>query len=234
MCLVAFVVLISLFLGNNYGLAFTGPNLVTTKNDCVGLASKQWQKRLDPTSSTVVAASYEKFASIKRVKSISSSNQSTRLCNTAKDSLEEAVDSENSVKDAGFTTPLDRPGLAILDLVALLVFAAIGKASHTSTESLLSEINSVLITAAPFILSWYVTSPITGVYNTSSNDKNGAIQSSIMQTAKGWIVAIPIGCAIRGIIKGYVPPVPFVIVTMIATAILLIVSRLVYSFVRSR
>jgi hypothetical protein len=33
----------------------------------------------------------------------------------------------------------------------------------------------------------------------------------------------------RGVIKGYAPPIPFVIVTMIATLVILTVSRILFS-----
>lgn len=80
----------------------------------------------------------------------------------------------------------------------------------------------VVTVAFPFLLSWFATSPFTGVY--SKND-DGVLQT----TLKGWIVAIPLGCVFRGVIKGYVPPLPFVIVTMIATLVVLGGTRFVYS-----
>jgi Protein of unknown function (DUF3054) len=129
---------------------------------------------------------------------------------------------------------LDRPLLAILDLVALLVFAAIGKASHAAGDgtSLVQEASAVALTALPFILSWFATSFVTGVYQTiEKDDDDNWLTSSWKQTAKGWIVAVPLGCVGRGLIKGYVPPVPFVIVTMIATLVILGLTRMAYNFV---
>jgi len=43
------------------------------------------------------------------------------------------------------------------------------------------------------------------------------------------VIAVPLGCALRGIIKGYVPPVPFVIVTLIATLVILSIGRSAYT-----
>ena len=40
--------------------------------------------------------------------------------------------------------------------------------------------------------------------------------------AKCWIVATPLGLVFRGLSKGYVPPTPFIIVSMVATAVLLV------------
>jgi hypothetical protein len=128
-------------------------------------------------------------------------------------------------------TLLDRPLLAVLDLIALIVFAAIGKASHAAGEgtSILEETAAVALTALPFMVSWLASSFFTGVYQDIHKD-DGWLMASWKQTAKGWIVAIPLGCVGRGLIKGYVPPAPFVMVTMIATLVILGVTRSVYHF----
>ncbi|KAG7370733.1 DUF3054 domain containing protein [Nitzschia inconspicua] len=139
------------------------------------------------------------------------------------------------------STLLDRPVLAILDFVALMVFAAIGKASHAVGDetTLFQELSGVALTALPFVVSWFATSFVTGVYQTirisddtnNNNSNNDWLVSTWKQTAKGWIVAIPLGCVGRGLIKGYVPPIPFVIVTMIATFVILGLTRTAYYFV---
>ena len=125
------------------------------------------------------------------------------------------------------STPLDRPVLAVIDFLALLGFAAVGKASHSADGSL--DILAVLSVAFPFVLSWFLTSPITGVYETSTRNKDNPLFTEATTAAKGWIVAIPLGIVLRGIVKGYTPPVPFIVVTMIATLIILCGSRVVFS-----
>lgn len=138
---------------------------------------------------------------------------------------EDSLSTESS--SPKFSSPLDKPILAVLDLVALLVFAGVGKASHATDGSL--DLLAVGVTAFPFIFSWLATSFFTGVYGPIDSQK--WLQSSFQQTLQGWIVAIPIGCVGRGLIKGYVPPVPFLIVTMIATLIMLGATRTAYHFV---
>jgi hypothetical protein len=132
-------------------------------------------------------------------------------------------------------TVLDRPVLATLDLIALLVFAAVGKASHAAGDgtSILQEATAVVLTASPFIASWLGTSFVTGVYQTMNLKINGEgwLAWSWKQTIQGWIVAIPLGCVGRGLIKGYFPPIPFVIVTMVATLVILGLTRTAYHFV---
>ncbi|KAL3938604.1 MAG: hypothetical protein SGBAC_006521 [Bacillariaceae sp.] len=122
------------------------------------------------------------------------------------------------------SNPIDRPVLAAIDAVAILVFAAIGKASHAPDGSI--DFLSVGVTAFPFLLSWFLTAPLMGCFTPGATSD---IKSAVVQTGKGWIIAVPLGCALRGVIKGYVPPVPFVIVTFIATLVILSIGRSAYT-----
>ena len=136
-----------------------------------------------------------------------------------------------------FSTPLDKPVLAALDFVSLMTFAAIGKASHAADGSL--DIGAVLTTAFPFLLSWFATSPITGVYsdNTFSGEReegSNEYLDAALGTLKGWAVAVPLGIAGRGLIKGYIPPLPFVVVTLISTLVILTIVRLLYTAVEGK
>lgn len=129
---------------------------------------------------------------------------------------------------------LDKPALAKLDILALVGFAAIGKASHTAADGSIDPF-AVVVTAFPFVTAWLATSPITEVYkdleiDTAASNKIDIAKSALVQTAKGWAVAVPLGCVLRGLIKGYVPPLPFVIVTLVATLVILGAVRVVYAF----
>jgi Protein of unknown function (DUF3054) len=170
---------------------------------------------------------------------IASSSSLSSLLSMTQQVSDDSSSLENSVNDNQLiATPMDRPLLACLDFVTFLLFAAIGKASHTSTESAFLEIQSIMLTAAPFIVAWYMTSPFTKVYYSKKKNTNETnymmILDSIQQTAKGWIIAVPIGCILRGIMKGYIPPLPFVIVTMISTLVLLGFVRLIFALVEKR
>lgn len=55
------------------------------------------------------------------------------------------------------------------------------------------------------------------------------IKSALFQTAKGWALAVPLGCILRGVIKGYIPPIPFVVVTLISTLVILSIGRVGYT-----
>ena len=148
-----------------------------------------------------------------------------------------------------YYTPADRPILATVDTISLLLFAAIGKSSHSSDSDvggIDNNIVGILSTALPFVVAWLTTSPLTGMYSPNTNpqssslvnnneyDNNNNNNNSLLITtattiSKGWALAIPLGIAFRGAIKGYVPPIPFVIVTLIATFVILVGMRILYS-----
>jgi hypothetical protein len=134
---------------------------------------------------------------------------------------------QDDANDAStLSTPLDRPVLALVDLASLLVFAGIGKASHAPDGSF--DLLAVASVAFPFVVSWFLTSPLTGVYSADERSGN-LLQDAFYKAGKGWIIAVPLGCVLRGIIKGYVPPLPFVVVTLIATLVLLGGARVLFA-----
>lgn len=139
------------------------------------------------------------------------------------------VNSDFDEESIALSTPANNPLLAAIDFAALVVFAGIGKASHSADGSL--DIQGILTTAFPFLVAWFATSPFTGIYD----DRNGqGVIDAGKVAAKGWIIAIPIGCVLRGVIRGYVPPLPFVIVTMIVTLVILGGSRMLFTFVADK
>ena len=148
----------------------------------------------------------------------------------------ESTSTSTSTSDLESSSLLDKPILAAIDFASLVIFAGVGKASHSADGSL--DIQGVFTTAFPFLAAWFATSPLTGVYrNTNSGDGDndgGGILEAGKLAAKGWIVAIPLGCVLRGVIKGYVPPLPFVIVTMIVTLVILGGTRMIYSLVEDK
>ncbi|KAL7494486.1 hypothetical protein ACHAWT_005377 [Skeletonema menzelii] len=141
-----------------------------------------------------------------------------------------AVEPDNS-NDSGMQkiyTPTDRPLLAIIDTISLIVFAAIGKSSHSANGDL--DILAVLMTAFPFVIAWLSTSPLTGVYSPDdTSDESNVIVSTGLKVVKGWAVAVPLGIALRGAVKGYVPPTPFIIVTLISTLVILVGVRVLFA-----
>jgi hypothetical protein len=49
-----------------------------------------------------------------------------------------------------------------------------------------------------------------------------------VKVVKGWAIAVPLGIALRGVIKGYMPPTPFIVVTLISTLVILFCVRLLF------
>jgi hypothetical protein len=138
----------------------------------------------------------------------------------------------NSDSSPTLYTPADRPVLAVIDVIGLIIFAFIGKSSHSADGSI--DVVGVLSTAFPFVTSWLASSPLTGVY--SPDERGGdtnVISSTAIKVAKGWALAVPLGIAMRGVLKGYVPPVPFIIVTMISTLVILAGIRLLFNVVEN-
>jgi hypothetical protein len=135
--------------------------------------------------------------------------------------------------------------LAAVDGLALLAFAAIGKSSHAADGSV--DVAATVAVAAPFLLSWFATSPWTKVYDerdggngtvggeeTVPTTTTGLIVDVIIQTARGWIVAVPTGIVLRGLLKGYVPPTSFIVVTMVATLVILTLARVAYALTEQK
>lgn len=116
---------------------------------------------------------------------------------------------------------LNRPGLAFGDISALLIFASIGRGNHGENLDILSILN----TAWPFVLSWAVISPFLGAYSNAATESRGKIAWGMLPA---WFCSVASALAIRGYIKEYIPPTPFIAVSFIATFVLLITWRNVY------
>ena len=181
---------------------------------------------------------------------LSPQRSSSAIASKQSNNLNDEQTTRTSTTDDGvvtYYTPADRPILATVDTMSLLLFAAIGKSSHSSDSDVGGidddNIVGILYTALPFVVAWLTTSPLTGIYSPDTNqqirlvndngDDNNDNSSLLVTTAtsigKGWAVAIPLGIGLRGTMKGYVPPMPFVIVTLIATFVILVGMRILYT-----
>lgn len=107
-------------------------------------------------------------------------------------------------------------GLVAGDVAALLLFAAIGRGNHG--EGLF--ITDVLLTAAPFMLGWFLSSGVTGIFGDDARGSKAG--PAAITAAKGWALGMPTGLILRGISNGQVSPKSFAIVTMVATGVFLI------------
>lgn len=128
-----------------------------------------------------------------------------------------------------FSARIDKWGRVALlaggDVLALLLFSAIGRFSHGFS---VVDIET-LRTADPFIAGWVLSAYFLGGYGEDGRGVNGLSQA-VIAAAKSWFVGIPLGIVIRALAAGHLPPTNFILVTMGSTSVLLIGWRtLLYS-----
>mmetsp|Transcript_42517 Transcript_42517/g.68381 ORF Transcript_42517/g.68381 Transcript_42517/m.68381 type:complete len:275 (-) Transcript_42517:509-1333(-) len=119
--------------------------------------------------------------------------------------------------DAALEDPtLRNAKLVAGDAAAILLFAAIGRGNHGEGFAA----GEVLATALPFLVGWFAAAPVAGTFG---DDARGTeVGAAAAAAAKAWALGIPAGLVLRSVGKGQLPPQPFVIVTMVATGVLLV------------
>ncbi|MCS6940730.1 MAG: DUF3054 domain-containing protein [Roseiflexaceae bacterium] len=120
--------------------------------------------------------------------------------------------------------------LVIGDALALLIFAAIGRASH-GEEAGLTALAQVAETAAPFIIGWFAVAPLIGAYRA---DVAGAPPRMLARTALTWLIAWPVGLGLRALIRQTTIPVSFALVTFIAVLTIMSLWRGVFALIAAR
>ncbi|MCG8351374.1 MAG: DUF3054 domain-containing protein [Chloroflexales bacterium] len=120
--------------------------------------------------------------------------------------------------------------LVVGDLIAFLVFAAIGRRSHGAAAGL-GALLEVAWTAAPFIAGWLLTAPFVGAYRREHTLAPGPM---LKRTALAWLAAWPVGLALRALFLSRSIPLSFAIVTLISNAIIICGWRGVFAWMRAR
>ena len=117
---------------------------------------------------------------------------------------------------ASITTRLSRRAVitaAIVDVVAVVVFVAIGRRNHDESTAL----SGVLGVAAPFLIalgaSWLVLRTWRGPFN----------RASLVAT---WVITVASGLFLRRVVFDRGIATPFIIVATITLGVLLAVGRL--------
>ncbi|WP_018131358.1 DUF3054 domain-containing protein [Effusibacillus pohliae] len=113
--------------------------------------------------------------------------------------------------------------LLIGDLLMLILFAFIGQSEHKTFTTL----GGTLKTAAPFMIAWGVVALIFGLYNMRHYETFAAM---FKRTLPVWAIAIPAGLALRALFLGKGIKVPFLVVAMISTFVLLFVWRFLFTW----
>ncbi|CAH8355027.1 unnamed protein product [Eruca vesicaria subsp. sativa] len=103
------------------------------------------------------------------------------------------------------------------DVLALLIFSAIGRFSHGFPVLSLDTLH----TADPFIAGWFLSAYFLGGYGEEGRGMKGQ-SKAVLAAAKSWALGVPLGVIIRSTSSGHIPSYSFILVTMGSTAVLLI------------
>ncbi|KAI4321080.1 hypothetical protein MLD38_034501 [Melastoma candidum] len=110
------------------------------------------------------------------------------------------------------------------DVVALLIFAAIGRFSHGFAVLDLDTLR----TADPFVAGWFLAAYFLGGYGDEGRGEKG-FSSAVISAIKSWALGVPLGLSIRALLTGHIPQYNFIIVSMGSTAVLLLGWRTLLS-----
>ncbi|NJP05107.1 MAG: DUF3054 domain-containing protein [Chloroflexaceae bacterium] len=136
--------------------------------------------------------------------------------------------SDSTHQSASISRPTSLPGLIILiigDTISFLVFAALGRSSHGFTAGF-TALPEIATTAAPFLLGWLLAAPFAGAYRALPASSN-RLTTSLRRTSLAWVLAWPLGLALRALYLQRGIPVSFAIVTFITNLLILNIWRAV-------
>ncbi len=126
--------------------------------------------------------------------------------------------------------------LVIGDIVAFLVFAALGRRSHNVAGTY--EILEVIKTAAPFLLGWFAVSPFSRAYRigpvTAGDTASFSVTGMLRQTAIAWLIAWPVGLLLRALLLQRGIPLSFAIVTLLVNTVILCGWRTAFAWMMAR
>jgi len=114
--------------------------------------------------------------------------------------------------------------LAIGDTLVFLIFATIGIRSHDEALS----VPKVLITAAPFIVAWFLISPFIGAFRRGLELQPGKM---VLRTLLAWLASWPVALLFRGLIEWKFPPLSFALVTLITNTLFFLIWRWPFALV---
>ena len=109
---------------------------------------------------------------------------------------------------------------AVGDAAVILLFAAIGRASHHEAAS--NPLVHTAGTAAPFLAGWFAGALVGGAY-TREGLQGG--RRGLMIVGRSWLLAGFIGLAIRSLLERRVVPVTFAIIALGFNLLLLLAWR---------
>lgn len=107
--------------------------------------------------------------------------------------------------------------LAAGDLVALVIFAALGRRSHGEAAGLGAALE-LARTALPFVVGWFAVAPFAGAFDPR---RTAGVGPMLRATLLGWAGGLGVGAVVRALLIGRLSPVSFYVVTFIVALALL-------------
>ncbi len=117
--------------------------------------------------------------------------------------------------------------LIVGDAAAFLLFAGLGRDQHQESGGPFS----VVVTAAPFLVAWFVVAAPTGLVSRAWSSPG---RRSLRKVGLAWLVAWPIALLLRAALQGRGIPLSFDLVALIANALFLLGWRGAYLLVIRR
>jgi hypothetical protein len=116
------------------------------------------------------------------------------------------------------------------DILAFLIFAAIGRASHSEAAGI-DALAQIAETAAPFAIGWFVVAPLAGAFD---GDIATRPRRMLGRTALAWLLAWPLGLLLRALIRQSGIPLSFAIITLLTNMLILLGWRGAVAWLTSR
>lgn len=116
------------------------------------------------------------------------------------------------------------------DMLALLLFATIGRRSHGEAAGL-AAVAEVARTALPFAVGWLAVAPWAGAFTPA---RTAGLGPMLRATSLGWAGGLLVGAVVRALMIGRPSPLSFYIVTFLAALLLLGGWRAVFALGEER
>ncbi len=123
-----------------------------------------------------------------------------------------------------------KPSLPVLvagDVLAVLLFVVVGRASHHEDGSWLFNLARI---GSPFLLGWFAVAPFTGAYQLPFPRRALWLRRSALT----WLLGICFGLVLRRFLFRDLVPPTFAVITLIFTGIFLLGWRTVFAMVLTR
>ncbi|HMQ32664.1 MAG TPA: DUF3054 domain-containing protein [Chloroflexaceae bacterium] len=116
------------------------------------------------------------------------------------------------------------------DVVALLLFAALGRRSHGEAAGL-AALGEVALTALPFIAGWLAVAPWAGAFSPA---RTAGLAPMLRATLLGWAGALLVGALARAALIGRFSPASFYVVTFLVALLMLGAWRAAFALAEGR